>query len=165
MKQLWAPWRMSYLRGESHAPESGCIFCVGNSTEEDRSRGILRRGEHAFVIMNKYPYTNGHLMVTPYRHLSEIGDLTHEEGLEIHRLLVLCRKILGDHLSPQGFNIGMNLGEAAGAGIADHIHLHIVPRWCGDTNFMPVFNDIRIIPQHLEETYDQLLRAFSEIKF
>ena len=162
MKQLWAPWRMTYIRGESEVPEAGCIFCLPPEIEEeDRRRLILLRGEHAFLIMNKYPYTNGHLMVAPFRHTCDPGQLSTEEVVEMHRLLVAARNALQETAAPQGFNIGMNLGQIAGAGIADHLHLHIVPRWSGDTNFMPVFADVRVIPQHLEETYQCLRQAFA----
>ena len=160
MKQLWAPWRMAYIRGESEKPESGCIFCVRDICGEDRERLILYRGEHVFVVMNKYPYTNGHLMIAPYRHTADPAELTDAEALEMHRLMVVCREVLKSRIAPQGFNIGMNLGQIAGAGVADHIHLHVVPRWSGDTNFMPVFADVRVIPQHLEATYEHLAPAF-----
>jgi ATP adenylyltransferase len=161
MKQLWAPWRMDYIRGESEKPDTGCIFCVRDCCGEDRDRLILHRGEQAFVLMNKYPYTNGHLMIAPYRHTADPAELTDAEALEMHRLLVLCRDVLSERIAPQGFNVGMNLGQIAGAGIADHLHLHLVPRWSGDTNFMPVFADVRVIPQHLEATYEHLAPAFT----
>jgi ATP adenylyltransferase len=161
MKQLWAPWRMTYIRGEDEKPDPGCIFCVRDRQGDDRRRLILHRGEHAFVLMNKYPYSNGHLMVAPYRHTADPGELDEAEALEMHRLLVLSRDVLGQCMGPHGFNIGMNLGQVAGAGITDHLHLHIVPRWSGDTNFMPVFADVRVIPQHLEATWELLAAAFA----
>lgn len=161
MKQLWAPWRMTYIRGENERPDDGCIFCVRDRQGEERERLILHRGEHAFVLMNKYPYTNGHLMVAPYRHSADPGELTAAEVMEMHRLLILGRDVLRQCIAPQGFNIGMNLGQVAGAGITDHLHQHIVPRWGGDTNFMPVFADVRVIPQHLEATYDLLAEGFA----
>jgi ATP adenylyltransferase len=162
MKQLWAPWRMAYIQPDSAPQEKGCVFCVRDRLGEDRDRLILARAAHAFVLMNKFPYTNGHLMVAPYRHSADIGDLTEPETLEMQRLTVLSRDVLKECLSPQGFNIGMNLGQVAGAGIRDHLHLHIVPRWSGDTNFMPVFSDVRVIPEHLEATYDRLMEAFAK---
>lgn len=161
MKQLWAPWRMSYISGESGVPGNGCVFCLPAASEEDLSRLVLCRGETAFVILNKYPYTNGHLMVAPYRHTSDLRDLSAAQVLEMHRLLVLGQEVLRDVAAPQGFNVGMNLGRIAGAGIEDHLHLHLVPRWSGDTNFMPVFADVRVIPQHLEETYGKLREGFA----
>lgn len=160
VKQIWAPWRMSYIQGTGENKDT-CVFCVGKERDEDRERLILFRGEKAFVIMNRFPYTNGHLMIAPYRHTAKTEDLSDAEALEMHRLLVMSNRVLQESCAPHGFNIGMNLGQVAGAGIADHLHLHIVPRWSGDTNFMPVFADVRVIPQHLEETYEILLKSFS----
>lgn len=156
--QLWAPWRLEYILGEA---EKHCIFCVRERCDEDLSRQILARGEHAFVLLNKYPYTNGHLMVAPYRHTADHAELSAAEVQEMHQLLVLARDVLQETLSPQGFNLGMNLGLAAGAGVADHLHQHLVPRWVGDTNFMPVLDDVRVIPQHLERTYQLLQPLFA----
>lgn len=161
MRQLWAPWRLAYIQGQSECCAEGCIFCVRDIAGEDGERLILYRGEHAFIVMNKYPYSNGHLMVAPYRHTTDIASLSSEEALEMHRLLVLAQEVLQQEVAAQGFNIGMNLGQIAGAGIADHLHMHIVPRWSGDTNFMPVFADVRIIPQHLEATYELLLKTLA----
>lgn len=160
--RLWAPWRLDYIMGES---AEVCIFCVRDRGGEDVSRQILARGEHAFVLLNKYPYTNGHLMVAPYRHTADHGELSAEEVLEMHRLLVLSRDVLQETLSPQGFNLGLNLGLAAGAGVADHLHQHLVPRWVGDTNFMAVLGDVRVIPQHLERTYELLQPVFARRGF
>lgn len=162
MERLWAPWRMTYIRGDDKKP--GCVFCLPPAEEEDRERLVLHRGESAFVIMNKYPYSNAHLMIAPFRHTADPGTLSDAEALEMHKLLVLSKQVLQETVAPQGFNVGMNLGLVAGAGIADHLHLHIVPRWNGDTNFMPVFADVRVIPQHLEETYGYLRHAFAETK-
>jgi ATP adenylyltransferase len=151
---------MSYIQGTCE--KSGrCVFCVENERSEDEERFILFRGERAFVIMNRFPYTNGHLMVAPFRHTAKMEDLADDEALEMHHLLVMSKGVLQDCFAPHGFNLGMNLGQVAGAGIADHLHLHIVPRWSGDTNFMPVFGEVRVIPQHLEETYGILLRSFA----
>lgn len=161
MKQLWAPWRMSYIQGDDEAAKSGCIFCVRDCHDEDAPRLILHRGEHAFVIMNKYPYSNGHLMVSPYRHTADLGELSSAEVQEIHQFTVLSRNVLKQWGSPDGFNVGMNWGRVAGAGVEDHLHQHIVPRWSGDTNFMPVFADVRVIPQHLEETWQLLRECFA----
>lgn len=162
MKQLWAPWRMAYIQEDLKRSDQACVFCVRNWEGEDRERLILVRGTHAFVLMNRYPYTNGHLMVAPYRHTADISELTDPEALEMHQLAVLCREVLTECFSPHGFNLGINLGQVAGAGIADHLHLHVVPRWTGDTNFMPVFSDVRVIPEHLEATYDRLAAAFEK---
>ncbi|MCF6238878.1 MAG: HIT domain-containing protein [Candidatus Marinimicrobia bacterium] len=157
MDRLWAPWRLEYIQG----PEDDCcIFCVDEDPAEDQSRLIVERGEYSYVIMNRYPYSNGHLMVSPYRHLSDPGELEEREVLEIHQLMVCSQRILREVCAAQGFNVGWNIGQAAGAGIADHIHMHIVPRWRGDSNFMPILADTRVIPQHIERTYTLLAKAF-----
>ncbi|AJF06310.1 HIT family protein [Geoalkalibacter subterraneus] len=161
MESLWAPWRMEYIKGES--PKE-CIFCLKSKPEEDRQRMVLFRGEHSFVIINRYPYTNGHLMVAPYRHTVNLGDFTDAELIEVHRLISLSCDVLKDCVNPDGFNVGLNIGRVAGAGIDDHLHYHIVPRWSGDTNFMPVMADVRVVPQHLEETYEQLRAAFDKFR-
>jgi ATP adenylyltransferase len=155
MERLWAPWRLEYVQSARN-PE--CIFCLGD-TAEDEARLVLQRGRHCFIIMNRFPYSNGHLMVAPIRHIADPGLLDSEEAAELHRMTVYCRDILAATCKAQGFNVGMNLGEVAGAGVIDHLHQHIVPRWAGDTNFMPVFADVRVIPQHLEATYRQLCEA------
>lgn len=163
MKQLWAPWRMTYIQGHDDNASSGCIFCVRDRHEEDTQRLILHRGEHACIMMNKYPYSNGHLMVAPYQHTSNLETLSDAEALEMHRLTLMARAVLKECFAPQGFNLGMNLGGVAGAGIEEHLHQHIVPRWQGDTNFMPVFADVRVIPQHLEDTFVLLKKAVQEL--
>jgi ATP adenylyltransferase len=158
MKRLWAPWRLEYIQ----SPEAeGCIFCINENTLEDPVRLVVARGEHSFVIMNRFPYSNGHLMISPYRHASNLAEIEDHEILEIHRLTILSQKVLQQVCAAQGFNIGWNFGKAAGAGIADHIHMHIVPRWAGDSNFMPILADTRVIPQHIERTYTLLADAFS----
>jgi len=161
VERLWAPWRMTYINGEDEDCQKGCVFCLDQKRADDHCRLVLCRGEHAFVILNKYPYSNGHLMVAPYQHTGDIADLSPPEALEIHRFTVLARDVLRDCMQPQGFNVGMNWGRVAGAGVEDHLHQHIVPRWSGDTNFMPLFGDVRVIPQHLEETYSLLADGFS----
>jgi len=160
MERLWAPWRMDYIAA-TDPREGECIFCLGEKRHEDRERLVLFRGEHAFVIMNRYPYTNGHLMVAPYRHLADVADLSTEEAAEIHILMVQSKRALSSIIRPEGFNIGMNLGKAAGAGIDDHIHLHVVPRWIGDVNFMSTLGEVRVIPEHILATYERLLPLFS----
>lgn len=152
--RLWSPWRMEYILDNSKP--KGCIFCDKPKEDSDRENLILFRGKQVFVIMNRYPYNNGHLMITPYAHVSEINALTEEEMQEIFLETSRATGILKEAVSPEGFNIGMNLGKAAGAGIEDHLHMHIVPRWSGDTNFMPVLADIRVMPEHLDETYVKL---------
>ena len=157
MEQLWAPWRLEYVQGSG---SSGCIFCLGEATDDEK-RLVLHRGQHCFIIMNRFPYSNGHLMVAPLRHVADPGLLDAAEVAELHRLTTVSREILRAVGKAQGFNIGMNLGAVAGAGVADHLHQHIVPRWAGDTNFMPVFADIRVIPEHLEATCRQLRAALA----
>ena len=161
MQPIWAPWRMEYItedKTEKAAQE--CVFCVGSDVNRDRERQLLYRGKHGFIIMNRYPYSNGHLLIIPLRHVGDLHELTPEEGTELFQLLTLAKEVLQEKLSPQGFNLGMNLGSAAGAGIPGHLHWHIVPRWQGDTNFMPVVGDLRVIPQHLQRTYDILTEGF-----
>jgi len=153
-KRLWTPWRMEYILSDKSS--GGCIFCHKPGEEKDRDNLILHRGEKCFVIMNLYPYNNGHVMITPYRHVSDLTLLDDEEMLEIAREMKRAVQVLKDAMNPDGFNTGMNLGKAAGAGIDDHLHLHIVPRWNGDTNFMPVLSDTRVMPEHLDETYMKL---------
>lgn len=157
MKLLWAPWRLEYIVGEK---EEGCIFCRFPQENDDERRLILCRGEHAFVIMNAYPYSNGHLLVAPYRHVASLADLSDQELLEIMQLARKSCAVLAEVCKPDGFNLGINIGTVAGAGIADHIHLHIVPRWAGDTNFMPVLADVKVIPEALKTTYAKLKAKF-----
>ncbi len=160
MKTLWAPWRIEYIRSPKH---DGCIFCDFPKEDRDRERLILYRGEHSFIIMNNYPYNPGHVMIAPYRHVGKWEDLTDDELLEIMELSQLMIKALKKAMNPHGFNMGVNLGRVAGAGIDDHVHLHIVPRWNGDTNFMPVIADTKVIPESLEEAYDELKKAIDEV--
>jgi ATP adenylyltransferase len=157
MKQLWCPWRLAYILGPK--PDS-CVFCLPEDRGEDPARLVLHRGEHNFVIMNKYPYNNGHLMVTPYRHVMDIRDLDESERNESMLLLQVCTDILKKRFNPQGINIGLNLGEAAGAGIREHLHFHLVPRWNGDSSFMAVMDEVRVVPEHLASTYAALKPLF-----
>lgn len=139
-----------------------CVFCVKAGEDRDDENLILKRGELAFIMLNAFPYNNGHLMVAPYRHIGDIAELTHDELCDIMRLTQDCCAILKRAFSPDGFNVGMNLGKVAGAGIADHIHMHIVPRWNGDTNFMPVIADVKVLPDALKTTYDKLMQAIEQ---
>ncbi len=162
MDRLWAPWRIEYIK----QPKSDkCILCEipRQSRENDRKNLLLYRGEKAFIILNRYPYNNGHLMIAPYRHVPSVINLTDDEAIEIHKLLKLSIKILDKTMKPEGYNIGANIGKAAGAGIDMHYHLHIVPRWVGDTNYMPVLSDTKIIVEYLQQTYDNLKKALKEI--
>jgi len=157
LEHLWAPWRLEYIVANR---TEGCIFCDFPSQDDDLTNHIVYRGAHAYVIMNKFPYSNGHLLIPPFRHIADVRDLNDDESLEIMRLTARCCEALTEICRPDGFNIGMNLGPAAGAGIADHLHLHIVPRWIGDTNFMPVLADAKIIPEALETTCRKLRERF-----
>ncbi len=156
-ENLWAPWRIDYILGEK---ETGCIFCKKPKEYNDKDNLILFRGKKSFVIMNRYPYNSGHLMVVPYTHKKDIEDLEDEEILEMGKLIKICIKVLKKVMKPDAFNIGVNIGKVAGAGIEEHIHYHIVPRWNGDTNFMPVISNTRVIPEALEKTYEKLKEEF-----
>ena len=157
-KTIWAPWRIEYILSEK---TGDCFLCTLFAESADRENLLLKRGKTCAVVMNRYPYTGGHLMVTPYRHLEHLKDMTAEERLEMADLTIEAVEILKAELKPDGLNLGYNLGEAAGAGLKDHVHQHIVPRWTGDTNFMPVLADTRVMPQALLEQYDILLPLFA----
>lgn len=157
MEHIWAPWRIDYLQMEK---PDGCIFCEEPKEDNDAANYILYRGEHNFVIMNSYPYNPGHLMVAPYRHLDSLEKLTEAELHEHYEIVRWSVTVLRQVFSPAGFNVGMNLGRVAGAGIEDHIHTHIVPRWLGDTSFMPVLADVRVIPEAMADTYAKLKAVF-----
>ncbi len=158
MERLWAPWRMEYILNQK---VEGCIFCLSDEKEKDRDNLVLYRSGRSFVMMNRYPYCNGHLLVSPYRHVPDLEKLNGEEMLDLFSTVTLCCRVLKEKFLPQGFNIGINLGKAAGAGVDDHIHVHIVPRWVGDTNYMTVIADVRVMPENLMATYDRLLPGFS----
>ena len=158
MKQLWAPWRLAFVEKASRL--SGCIFCEKPALKQDAKSFIVRRGRHAYVIMNIYPYNNGHLLIAPYRHIAAIEDLPGPVLLDMLRLTQQSLTAIRKAYAPEGFNLGVNQGKVAGAGIEHHIHLHIVPRWGADTNFMPILGETRVLPQHLEESYARLKAAF-----
>ena len=147
----------------SNSDSEDCIFCKATASDEDRKLGVLFRGRTAFVIMNRYPYNNGHIMVAPYKHTGDLGELSEDEMLEISVILQKWQKVIKEAMKPEGFNIGMNLGRIAGAGFEDHLHYHLVPRWGGDTNFMPVIGETKVIPMSMEEGYDLLLKVYKEI--
>lgn len=155
---LWAPWRMSYIEAEK---PDGCIFCVPTDATTLRSSLILGVSPHARVMLNKYPYNNGHLLIAPHRHTAHWPDLSEEEFADLTALLRRAVDVVTLALHPQGINIGMNLGACAGAGVADHLHWHVVPRWLGDTNFMPVVGAVQVMPQHLLDSYDHLCPYFA----
>ena len=155
MKHLWAPWRQEYIRAE----KKGCIFCRAIDDTQDDKNLILHRGKECFIILNKYPYNYGHLMIAPNKHQCGLKELTQGEMLECMQLLCKAQEVLEQHLKPEGFNIGVNLGKAAGAG-EEHLHFHIVPRWVGDTNYMPVLGETKVISQHLSEFLSRLKGSF-----
>ena len=153
MERIWAPWRIQYIQMEK--PE-GCILCEKPGQNNDAQNYILHRGDKNFIILNSYPYNPGHLMVAPYRHVASLEKLTDEERREHFEIVSRSVRVLRQIFNPGGFNIGINLGKAAGAGIEDHFHTHIVPRWQGDTNFMPVLADVKVLPEALADTYQKL---------
>ncbi len=156
MRQLWAPWRLEYVQGADE--DTGCVFCRAGEAG-DREGLVVHRGERAFVLLNKFPYASGHVLVAPFRHEGDFAALGPEEAAEIHGLAATAMRTLAETMQPQGYNVGWNLGRIAGAGVVDHVHLHVVPRWTGDTNFMPVLAETKVLPESLEQTYDRLSRA------
>jgi ATP adenylyltransferase len=159
-KQLWAPWRLEYIQSADET--DGCVFCLADEGD-DEERLVVHRGERAFVLLNKFPYASGHLMIAPRRHVGELEGLEDAEALEIHRLTGQGLAALREVYAPEGFNLGWNLGRVAGAGVLDHVHEHVVPRWAGDTNFMPVLADVKVLPEHLAETRAKLAAAWPAI--
>lgn len=160
MKRLWAPWRMAYIDQDSK--EEGCILCNKARENDPREALVLAHTGHTVVMLNKYPYNNGHLLLAPRRHERNLSDLSPQEYADFSEALRRSVAIVREALNPGGINLGMNLGKCAGAGIADHLHWHIVPRWEGDTNFMPVTADTRVMPQHLLDSYDRLAPYFTK---
>jgi ATP adenylyltransferase len=158
VERLWAPWRLEYV--ENADKQDGCVFCRAAASDDDEGQLVVHRGEHAFVLLNKFPYSSGHMLVAPYRHGLNFGDLDETEILEIHRLGAQGLEALAATYAPDGYNLGWNIGRIAGAGIPDHGHLHVVPRWAGDTNFMPVLADVKVIPEHLTATRARLADAW-----
>jgi ATP adenylyltransferase len=159
MERLWAPWRLEYIKASQHEDE-GCIFCEKPKENNDQKNLIVHRSQHCFVILNKYPYNNGHLMVVPYAHESDLNNLSDDILLDIQHLLQLSLRALQETMEPHGINIGVNLGRSAGAGIVDHIHYHMVPRWNGDTNYMPVLAGTKVVSEALIESWKKLNAAF-----
>jgi ATP adenylyltransferase len=156
-KPLWAPWRLEYVGSADE--QEGCPFCLA-AAGDDGEKLVVHRGARAFVFLNKFPYASGHLLVAPFRHGAGFDDLEDDEVLEVHRLARAGLGALAETYGPQGFNLGWNLGRVAGAGIVDHVHLHVVPRWAGDTNFMPALADVKVMPEHLVETRRRLADAW-----
>jgi ATP adenylyltransferase len=158
MDYLWTPWRYHYV---STADDAGvCVFCAAAQSADDRKNLVVHRAEFNFIILNRYPYCSGHLMVIPYRHAATLADLSDQTTVELMRLACRCEKALKASYSPDGMNLGMNIGKSAGAGIAGHVHLHILPRWTGDTNFMTVVGETRVVPEDLDVTWEKLRAHF-----
>jgi ATP adenylyltransferase len=158
MDRLWSPWRYQYV--QSASPEDECIFCAKLRDNRDAENYILLRAERNFVLLNLYPYTNGHLMIAPYEHVATLGDAAPETLAEMMRLTAESERHLGALYDPDGINLGMNIGAAAGAGVAGHIHMHVLPRWVADANFMTTVGETRVLPEDLPVTYERLRRAF-----
>ncbi len=163
MDRLWRPWRLGYVSNIERTRDEECIFCSKPSEEDELTALILHRGEAAYIIMNLFPYNTGHVMVAPYRHVGAIEELTPSESSEIIELTTLAVRAIKQEMKPQGFNLGMNLGKAAGAGFADHLHMHVVPRWQGDTNFMPVVGQSKVMPETVEDSYRRLSRTIAAL--
>jgi ATP adenylyltransferase len=161
MKLIWAPWRIEYIVRHD---EGECIFCTFPKEDRDRENLILYRGERCFIILNRYPYNNGHIMVVPYRHVPSPLDLDEDEILESQKLVNLSIRVLDGVMKPHGYNIGINIGKAAGAGIDGHYHIHVVPRWLGDTNFMPIIGDTKVVVEAIANTYEKLLAELRKIQ-
>jgi len=162
MEKLWSPWRSEYIDSfKTGETQIECIFCEAAGKEiDDLDNLLVRKSKLTFTLLNLYPYNNGHLMIVPYRHIGELSDLDDEESAELMQEIKLAQRALIDTLKPQGFNIGANIGRSSGAGIEDHFHFHIVPRWNGDTNFMPVIGEVKVISQDLKDTKINLMKAY-----
>ncbi len=159
MDKMWAPWRLEYIENADNHTDT-CIFCEKPNQKKDKENLIVHRDKHCFIILNKYPYNNGHLMVVPYEHKSDILDLSDTVLLNIQNIIQKAIKALRSTMDPHGFNIGVNMGRPAGAGIEDHIHYHIVPRWNGDTNYMPVLTNTKVVSEALDQTWEKLNKEF-----
>lgn len=161
-RPLWAPWRIEFIRNTS---DGNCFLCNNEHRHPSsvQEKLIICRGQTCFVMLNRFPYNSGHMMISPYRHIGQLEDLTSEERHELMDLCVDCKKVLSAAMVPEAFNVGFNLGHAAGAGLVDHLHMHIVPRWQGDTNFMPVISDTRCVPEAIEKTAELLRKTWLEL--
>jgi ATP adenylyltransferase len=160
MELLWTPWRREFVQGATADDHTACFLCTAPAAHDDRANLILLRGERAFVIMNRYPYNTGHLMIAPYAHTADLPNLDSATAQEVMALVQRCVGVLQQAYQPQGFNLGMNLGKAAGAGVPDHLHMHALPRWTGDTSFLPIVGNTRALPETLDQTYARLAPLF-----
>ena len=161
MPNLWTPWRLAYLTSDKSA--GGCIFCDALAANDDDKQLVLHRGSRAFVMLNRYPYANGHLLIAPNDHVGHLSEAEPDAITEVMALATVSEMFLDDAMHPEGLNLGMNVGRSAGAGVVGHLHLHVVPRWEGDTNYMSVVNDLRVIPERLEDTYAKLKERFAAL--
>jgi len=161
MEHLWAPWRIRYILAAKEQ-EAGCFLCRKPQADDDARNHVLLRARTCFALLNTFPYNAGHLMVAPYKHTGSLDELAEQELADLMLLTRRCQRILARAIKPEGFNVGINFGRVAGAGVEDHLHIHIVPRWNGDTNYMPVLGDVRVVPQALDEIYERLREAVAE---
>jgi ATP adenylyltransferase len=161
-QRIWAPWRLAYVKDASKDSAEECIFCAKPDEDDDEANLIVHRGERCFVILNLYPYTNGHLMIAPFEHSATLTELDAETLGEMMALAQRSMRLLEETYEPHGYNVGFNQGRVAGAGVEHHIHMHVVPRWGGDTNFMPVLADVRVMPQTLDQTFEALRGGFDD---
>jgi ATP adenylyltransferase len=159
--RLWTPWRATWIEGDATTPQDGCFLCTGPAAHDDRANLIVFRSSNAFVVLNRYPYNSGHLMVAPYAHTGDLAGLDPSIANDMMAVTQRSVDVLQRAYHPDGFNVGMNLGKAAGAGVPDHLHIHVVPRWNGDTNFMPIVAETKVLPESLEHTYDRLEPLFT----
>lgn len=160
MKRIWAPWRSNYIKESNNLKNVECIFCLKGKENNDRENLVLKRGNDSFIIINLYPYNPGHIMIAPYKHTGNIEEISKSTFLEMKLFLDTSIKILKEHMKAQGFNIGFNIGRTAGAGVESHIHMHVVPRWNGDTNFMPTISETKVISMNIFDLYDELYKYF-----
>ncbi|HLA23781.1 MAG TPA: HIT domain-containing protein [bacterium] len=160
MRQLWAPWRLEYIQGQK---PGGCFLCAAAGSADDEAALVVYRGFHCFVVLNRFPYNAGHVMVVPKAHRARIADLEDADALEVLRLVDRTIEVMDRVFHAEGYNVGLNLGRAAGAGVEDHVHMHVVPRWAGDTNFMPVLGDVKVMPEHLRTTRQRLAQGFAAL--
>jgi ATP adenylyltransferase len=162
VERLWTPWRRAFVEGASNQ-HGECFLCASAAATDDRSHLVLERAERVYVLMNRYPYNTGHLMIAPYGHTGDLATLDARTACDLTRVTQQCLAVLTTEYRPDGYNVGLNLGRSAGAGVPDHLHMHVVPRWSGDTSFMPVVADTRVLPERLEQTYDRLERHFRQL--
>lgn len=163
VQQLWAPWRLKYVTGETRPADDGCVLCAKRDEADERQALVVARGEHCYVVLNLYPYNPGHLMVVPNRHVADPTELRDDEALDVHRMLSRSLTALRSAVGAQGANIGLNVGAVGGAGIAEHQHWHVVPRYDGDTNFMPILAEIKVMALHMDTTWTLVREAFDEL--